>query len=149
MTDTRNDLAPTDAAPQGRSMMQWAVVAFLISVVLTAVGTFLDLTGNDDSSEEDELVIYLVLLTVLAVITYAVYRTWFTPAAAAPVAPNSTLVAGILAAAMVVVFWTGLPAIFAVGALVLGRKGGGVKAVVGTVLAALALLVCVWAAIAG
>lgn len=152
MTDMRNE-APTDeaaGAPPGRPMMQWAVLAFFVSVVLTAVGTFSDLVA-DDSPEDGsgELVGWLIMMAVLAVVTVAVYRLWFEAAAKAAVAPNTVLIAGVLAAVTVMAFWSGLPAVFAVGALVLGRRGGGAKAVAGMVLAALALVVCVFAAIAG
>ena len=148
MTDIRDDAALTPST--GRSMMQWGVIAWLVSVVLTAIGTFLDLTDNDSGDGEgDELVTWLVLIAVLGVITWVVYRYWFTPASAAPVAPNSALVAGVLALLTVVAFWTGLPAVFGVGAIVLGRRGGGPKATVGTVLAVLALAGAIWAAIVG
>ena len=150
MTDTRNDTTEAPAAPAGRPMLQWGAVAFLVSVVLTAVGTFSDVVA-DDSPEDggEELVGWLVMMAVLAVITFVVYRFWFTPAAQAAAAPNTVLVAGILAAVTVMAFWSGLPAVFAVGALVLGRRGGGAKAVTGMALALLALGTSVFAAIFG
>ncbi len=91
----------------------------------------------------------LVLLAVLAVITAAVYQLWFAKAAQSAVAPNTVLVAGVLAVVTVLAFWSGLPAVFAVGALVLGRRGGGAKATVGTGLAVLALVGAVVLAITG
>ena len=150
MTDIRNEPIETPTAPAGRSMMQWAIVAWAISAVLTAVGTFWDLTDNDSGEDgSDEVVGWLILMAVLAAITFAVYRFWFGAAARAQVAPNTVLVAGVLAVVTVVAFWSGLPAVFAVGALVLGRRGGGPKATIGTVLALLALAAAVWGAIAG
>lgn len=153
MTEIRNDQAVTGAqdAPSGeRPMMQWAVVAFLVSAVLTAIGTFSDLVANDSPEDgSGEFVGWLVMMAVLAVVTAVVYRFWFAAAAKAPVAPNTVLVAGILAGVTVMAFWSGLPAVFAVGALVLGRRGGGPKAVIGMLLSVVALAMCVFAAIFG
>lgn len=154
MTDIRNDrtTTTTTTTPTGRPMMQWAVVAWLISVVLTAIGTFSELVdGSGDSSEDgsDEFLGWAVMMAVLALIAFVVYRYWFERAAEAPVAPNTVLIAGVLAAVTVLAFWSGLPALFAVGALVLGRRGGGAPAVIGMLLSAAALLVCVYAAFYG
>ena len=146
MSTTSSDAATTTGR---RSLLPYAVGAFLLAAALTAVGTFLDLTDNDSGGEQSELGPWLGVLAVLAVITFVVYRYWYERAAAAPTAPNSALAGGILAAVTVLAFWTGLPSVFAVGAIVLGRKGGGPKAVAGMVLAVLALAVAVWAAIVG
>jgi len=117
------------------------IVAWLIAVVYTAVGTFTDLTSNDSGVEDDnEFVGWLVMMSVLAVITYVIYRFWYGGAAKAPQAPNSALVGGLLAALMFPAFWTGMPAIFGVGALLLGLRSDGPKAKVGAALAALAIL---------
>lgn len=153
MTDVSNQ-SPTSTTPSseppGRPMMQWAAVAFLLSAVLTAVGTFSDVIA-DDSPEDgsDELGGWLIMMAVLAVLTVVVYRFWFSAAANAPAAPNTVLIAGLLAAITVMAFWSGLPAVFAVGALVLGRRGGGAKATTGMVLAVGALAVSVFAAVFG
>lgn len=150
MTDIRNEPIETPAAPAGRSMLQWGAIAWVISAVLTAAGTFWDLTDNESGENgSDELVGWLIMMAVLGAIAFAVYRFWFTAAAQAEVAPNTVLVAGALAFVTVAAFWSGLPAIFAVGALVLGRRGGGPKATIGTVLALLAVAGAVWLAIAG
>src|SRR5688572_13504834 len=121
MTDIRNDDAATTTTPAGRPMLQWAVVAWQVSVVLTAVGTFSDVVA-DDSPEDgsEEFVGWAVMMVVLAVVAFVVYRFWFAEAAKAATAPNTVLIAGVLAAVTVMAFWSGLPALFAVGALVLG-----------------------------
>lgn len=142
-------ITDTSTTPDRRSLLPYAVGAFMLAAVLTAVGTFLDLTGNEPGDGSDELGVWLALMAGLAVITYIVYRYWYERAAAAPVAPNSALVGGVLAAALFPGFWTGLPTVFAVGAFVLGRKGGGVKAIIGMALSVLAVLASVGLAVAG
>lgn len=139
----------TTDATDHRSLLPWAVAAWLLGVVLTAVGTFADLTGNDDGGSDDELTQWLVLITVLGLVVFVVYRFWFEPAAAAAVAPNSALIAGALSLLLIPAFWTGVPGVFAIGALVLGRRGGGPKAVVGMVLGALGLAAAVLLAVSG
>jgi RsiW-degrading membrane proteinase PrsW (M82 family) len=142
---------PASSAPgtDRRSLLPHAVAAWLLGVALTAVGTFTDLTGNDSGDEEDEVVAWFVLVAVLAVITWVVYRFWYERAAAADVAPGSALAGGILAAVTVLAFWTGLPCVFAVGALELGRRGGGPRAAIGMALSVLAIVAAVWLAIVG
>lgn len=147
MTDTST--TTNTSTTKRSSLLPYAVGAFLLSAVLTAVGTFSDLTGNDDAGGDDELIGWLGLMVVLAVITFVVYRFWYERAAAAPVAPNSALIGGAVAVLLFPGFWTGLPVIFAVGAFVLGRRGGGPKAVIGMVLAVLAVAFSVFLAIAG
>jgi len=126
------------------------IVAWLISVVYTAVGTFADLSNNESGSEdEDDYLVWLAMMAVLAVITYVVYRYWYGEAAKARQAPNSALVGGLLAALLFPGFWTGLPAIFGVGALLLGLRSDGPKAKVGAVLAVLSILACAVLAVVG
>ena len=80
MATTPSDI---DTTTPRSSLLPYAVAAFVLGAVLTAVGTFLDLTDNDSGGEDDELASWLVVLAVLAVVTFVVYRYWYERAAAA------------------------------------------------------------------
>lgn len=140
-----------EAAPLASvSMKKAGIAAWVIAVVLTAVGTFSDVVANDSpESTGKDFVIWLVMMAVLAGVTYAVYRYWYSAAAAAPEAPNSALVGGAVALVTVVAFWTGLPAVFAVGAILLGLRSSGPKPKIGIALSVVALALAVFAAIFG
>ena len=149
--ESASESSPAASAPLASVPMKTAgVAAWLLAVVLTAIGTFTDIVANDsEQSVAEELPGWLVLIAVLGVVTFVVFRYWFTPAAAAGDAPNTALVAGILAAVTVVAFWSGLPEVFGVGAIVLGLRSSGWKAKVGIGLGVIALGMCVLAAIVG
>jgi hypothetical protein len=114
------------------------------ALVLTAVGTFWDLTGND-TGPADDLVDFLPVIGVVlvaAAITFAVVTH-------KPTATTS-LVLGILAVLTVVVAWTGLPCVLAAGsaATALAQPSRG-PARVGLALSALAVVGAVLFAVAG
>jgi hypothetical protein len=132
------------------SMGNAGAAAWVLGALLTAVGTFTDLTGNDrGSAGRDDFVTWLVLMVVLAGITYALYRFWYGPAAEAADGSNTALLGGILALLAFPAFWTGLPPVFAVGALVLGLRAPRPAGKVGAGLAALALVAAAVHAVAG
>ncbi len=140
----------TSTAPlSGVSMKSAGIAAWLISAVFTAVGTFADVGEKSARNDPDEFVVWLVMMAVLAVITAVIYRYWYGAAAKAPQAPNSALIGGLLAALLFPGFWTGLPAVFGVGALLLGLRSDGPKAKVGATLSALAILACGVLAVVG
>ena len=148
---TSESTAAGSAAPLSSVSMKTAgIVAWLIAVVLTAIGSFSDVVADDSAeSTGKDFVIWLVMMAVLAGVTYAIYRYWYSAAAAAPEAPNSALVGGAVALVTVLAFWTGLPAVFAVGAVLLGLRSSGWKPKVGIVLSVVALAVAVFAAFFG
>jgi len=84
----------------------------------------------------------------LAAVAYVVYRFWYGPAAAE--APNSALIGGGAALLIAVPgFWTGLPSVFAIGAIVLGLRSSGAKPKIGIALAVVALAFCALLAVVG
>ena len=92
-----------------------AGVAAVSAIVLTAVGQFLDVTGND-TGEKDTFADYWPVLVIVAALTAVVF--WFVVrTTTAENASMRALVLSILACVSLVVFWTGAPAVFAVGAL--------------------------------
>lgn len=100
------------------AMTGWPMYAALgagISLVLTAVGTFWDVSGNDTAAH-DGLSDYLPVVGVVAVATVLVFglvvRT-ATPASAG----TRSLVLGVLSVLTLIVFWSGLPAVLALGAI--------------------------------
>jgi hypothetical protein len=131
-------------------MRDAGIAGWLLAALLTAVGTFTDLTGNDSGSAEDDgLVTWLVLMAVLAVVAYLIYRYWYGPAARAADASNTALIGGILAVLSFPAFWTGLPPVLAVGALVLGLRAPRPAGKIGAGLAALALVAAAVLAVTG
>jgi hypothetical protein len=126
------------------------IAGWVLAALFTAVGTFLDLTDNESgSAEDDELVTWLVLMVVLAAIAYALYRFWYGPAAQSPDASTAALVGGVLALLAFPAFWTGLPPVLAVGALVLGLRSPTGKGKAGAALAGLALVAAAVLAVTG
>lgn len=95
-----------------------AAIAVGASAVLTAVGTFWDLTGNESgSATKDDLVVWatfnLGVIAVGAAIVFGlVVRT-----AAPKNAGRRSLILAVLGLLTVPVAWTGLPAVFATGAV--------------------------------
>lgn len=132
------------------SMRNAGIAGWALGALFTAVGTFTDPTGNDaGGADSDDLVTWLVLMAVLAAVTYVLYRYWYGPAAQAADASNTALLGGLLALLAFPAFWTGLPPVFAVGALVLGLRAPRVAGKVGAGLAGLALLAAAVLAVTG
>jgi hypothetical protein len=123
------------------SMRNAGIAGWVLGALFTALGTFTDLTGNDSGDpQDDDLVTWLVLMAVLALLAYVLYRFWFGPAAQAADPSNTALLGGLLALLSFPAFWTGLPPVFAVGALVLGLRAPRVVGKVGAGLAGIALV---------
>ena len=92
----------------------WPVFAAFgagLSVLLTAIGTFWNLSGNDGGSN-DSFGEYAPVLGVIAVATAVVF---FVSTRYAN--PTVGLLLGVLAAASAAVAWSGLPCVLAAGAL--------------------------------
>lgn len=142
----------TTVHPHQTSNRTWPLLAVIgagLSVVLTAIGTFLDLTGNEPgaANTSEELWTYaavnLPIILVATLIVFAIETRSPTPTAG--------LVFGLLSVATVVVAWSGLPAVFAAAsvaaALGSSRMTGPAKA--GVALSVLGLAGAVAFAIAG
>ena len=131
-------------------MKNAGIAGWVLGALFTAIGTFTDLTGNDSgSADNDDLVTWLVLMVVLAGITYVLYRFWYAPAAHAADPSNTALLGGLLALLSFPAFWTGLPPVFAVGALVLGLRAPRVAGKIGAGLAGVALAFAAVLAVTG
>jgi len=126
------------------------------SALLTAVGTFLDLTGNDTHGKSggEQLSEWLVVLSVSAVVAALLFALVVRRAATGD-AGRRSLVLGVLALLSVAVFWSGLPSVLAAAAVGCAlverdRRGSfGGSATSGLVLSALAVMAAVYSAIDG
>jgi hypothetical protein len=141
----------TYSATESRTA-NWPVFAALgagVSMVLTAVGAFTDLTNNE-SGPHDSVVDYLLVvgitLAAAAVVFGTVVRTAMPDNAAARSLALS--IAGFLS---LVAFWSGLPAVLAAGAVscALTAHPRGALAKVSVGISAITLALAVAAAIAG
>jgi hypothetical protein len=122
----------------------WPVFATLgigLSLVLTAVATFWDITGNDGGADTHEGRAYLVTVGIIVVVAAAA----FTAAVRLPSA-RTGLTMSIVAVLSNVVFWAGVPCVLAAAAaycaLTAGRPGGRLGGLAKTTLA-LSLLAAV------
>jgi len=130
-----------------------AVLSLALSAVLTAIGTFWDLTGNDHGSGS-QVGPYLVAVGIAAVACLIVFGLVVRRAERGHPGRRSAVL-GVLSVVTIPVFWTGLPPVLAVGAVataltdrdVTGRFGAASKAVLG--LAGIALAAAVLFAIVG
>ena len=145
---------PTTPAMSGAGRIPMlAVLGFAVSAVLTALGTFWDFNDNDKSEDHSfgDYAIVLGIAAVAAVIVFGlVVRT-----AADGVPGRRSAILGVVAVVSIVVFWAGLPAVLAAGAIATalldrdktGRFGNASKA--GLALAGLALVAAVVLAFIG
>jgi hypothetical protein len=133
----------------------WPLFATLgagTSTVLTAVGTFWDLTGNDKGG--NDIGEFLPIVGIIGISTAIVFGLVVRPARPATAARRAVIV-GVLALVSLVVFWSGLPAVLAAGAASLalqsqaatGRLGTEAKSALALSVVAAALAVA--AAVAG
>lgn len=141
MTSTSDTASATaDRAPSRTPLL--AALALGVAVVLNAVGTFWDVTGN--SSKDHGWGDFLFVVGFSAVATAVVFGLVVRTAASGN-AGRRALVLGVLAALSFVVFWAGITAPLAIGAIGCGllvrdrtgRLAG--QAAAGTVLGGLAL----------
>ena len=143
---------PTAAAPN------WPVAAAIgagTATVLTAVGTFWDITGDEsgDRTMTDFWGYLSVNLGMIVVGTAIVFGLVVRPATAAN-AGRRGLVLAVVGLLSVAVFWTGLPAILAAGATacaLVDRRTGSFSRLSQSALAisVVTLGLAVWLAIAG
>jgi hypothetical protein len=130
-----------------------AVLSLALSAVLTAIGTFWDLTGNDHGSG-NELGPYLFAVGIAAVACLIVFGLVVRRAERGHPGRRSAIL-GVLGVLAIPVFWTGLPPVLAIGAVataltdrdVSGRFRAASKAGLG--LAGIALAATVALAIVG
>ena len=124
--------------------IHFAVGSFLVSAILTAIGSF---SGNDDHQWRQ----WLIVLAISAVATAVVF--WLIVPRIENVARGAVILAAIGAVA-VVVFWLGIPVVFAGAAALLvleGRRRGVTSTAlpVAAVLAALTTIAAVVLALVG
>ena len=107
MTTTRNSSIETVAS---RTPLL-AALGVGAALVLTAVGTFWDVTGNDspNNDQSDTYPFVVVVIAVTAALAYGlVVRT-----AAGGVSGRRSLITGVVAFLSLGVFWSGVPAVLA------------------------------------
>jgi hypothetical protein len=132
----------------------FAMVGASTAVVLTAVGTFWDLTDNQESGSNDGIGGYLGLVGFIVVATAIVFGLVVRTAAGSG-AGTRALVLAIIGLLSTAVFWSGLPAVLAAGSVAcalvareeLGRTPGTAKTALG--ISAVTIALAVYAAIAG
>lgn len=143
--------AATYATTGNRNWPAFAAASAGVSAVLTAIGTFWSPLANYEATQSrDDLFSWLFVVGIIAVasaITFGlVVRT-----ARPERADRRGLVLAVLSAASIVVFWAGLPVVFAGGAACLALSNNPVTTK-GKIALAIAVLVsgsAVWLALAG
>lgn len=151
MTDAPTATRPLSTDSSSRTPLL-AALALGAAVVLNAVGTFADLTGN---GEEDHGWGEFLFVAAFSVVATAVVFGLVVRTAPRGDAGRRALVLGVLAALSFVVFWLGITAPIAVGAIACalvardrtGRLQG--TAAVGAGLGALALVAVTVLAVVG
>ena len=148
--------SPAYHATETRAAGSWPLYAALgagVSVVLTAVGTFWNITGNE-SPDYDFVSEYLPVAGIIVVATALVFGL-VVRGAEGRGAGIRALVLAILSFLSLAVFWAGLPAVLAFGAVAcaLAARGGSgglaVPAKVGLAISAVTLALAVTLAIVG
>lgn len=133
----------------------WPLFAALgagTALVLTAVGTFWDVTGND-TGERDSLTSYLPVVAVVLVATALVFGLVVRTASPSSAGTRSVVLA-VIGFLSLVVFWSGLPPVLAFGAAALAFRsaradGLPMTAKIALGISALTLALAVLAAVAG
>jgi hypothetical protein len=107
VTTMSHHLKTADGSP---SWQMFAALGTGLAAVLTAIGTFSDITGNDagDNGFADYWPV-LAIIAVGAIVTFGLVTRISHPMLG--------LALGVLAVASLAVFWSGLPCVFAAGAL--------------------------------
>ena len=127
----------------------WPMYAALgagLAAVLTALGTFWDLSGNDATHRGLEE--YLPVLAIIAVTTALVFGLGVRTATPEN-AGTRAMVLAVLALLSVVVFWAGLPAVLAAGAVACAVQSRSTTAKVAMGLAGLAVVAAAVLAVTG
>jgi hypothetical protein len=136
------------------SWPMYALVGAGVAAVLTAVGTFADLTNNESGGSDGSIGEYLVVLGIIALATAVVFGLVVRTASGSG-AGTRALVLAIIGLLSSVVFWAGLPAVLAAGSFACasavrdetGRMPR--RAIAAVVLSTLTVGLAVAAAIAG
>ncbi|MBS1675070.1 MAG: hypothetical protein JSS74_14025 [Actinobacteria bacterium] len=126
----------------------------MLSAAFSALSIFWDITGNDPEPEAQPLGQFLVVVAVIVVTTVVLYF-FVVRNAGRGHSGRRSLILGILAAASVILFWLGIPVVFASAAAATafierdrrGRFGG--MATAGLALAIISTLATAALAIAG
>lgn len=143
----------TAPAPTASRVPLLATLGYAASAVAMAVGTFWDLTDNEDD-KGNQFGPYLVCLGLAAVALAVVFG--FVVRGAEHGRPGRrSAILGVVGVLSIVVFWAGLPLVLAAGAIataladrdVTGRFGAGSRAGLG--LAAVTIALAVLLAITG
>jgi hypothetical protein len=115
------------------TLVEAAVIAVAISTLLNALGVF-----TEDAIHWLNLVIGFLIAAVAAAVVFG----WFVRRACRPGARAwpTALVFAVLALITVPAFWSGLPPVFAVAAIYLGRRAVNRAGLAATVVGAVALL---------
>lgn len=122
-------MATAVAGPLDRSRI-WtaAAIAFVIAAALAAWGTW---GGDEDHSTGDYLIVLAVIAVSAAIVYGLVLPRWGTP--------RTGIILGVLAVLSIVVFWSGLPVVLGIAAIVIGLSYRGSKEGSGAATAALVL----------
>ena len=107
----------TYAENTSRTSAGWPMFAALgagVALVLAAVGTFWDATGNDTASQgmKEYLPVVAIVVVATALVFGLVVRT-----AGQGNAGRRALILAVLGVLSLVVFWSGLPPVLALGAI--------------------------------
>ena len=115
------------------TLVEAAAIAVAISTLLNALGVF-----TEDAIHWLNLVIGFLIAAVAAAVVFG----WFVRRACRPGARAwpTALVFAVLALITVPAFWSGLPPVFAVAAIYLGRRAANRAGLAAIVVGALALL---------
>ncbi len=115
MTSTAVPLRSTTSPTPSRAGLL-ALFGAVDGAVLTAIGTFWDLTGNEPAGASRDTGEYLVTLGMIAVWTAVVFGL-VVRTASGDTAGRRGVILGVLAVLSVAVAWSGLPMVLAAGAL--------------------------------
>ena len=140
----------TPATTDARLWPMLAAAGIGLSTVLVAIGTFWDLTDNDASASDQGMPEFLVAVGILLVAAAIVFGLVARTASAANAGRRGVVLA-VLGLVTLPVFWSGLPCVFAAGAvscaLVASPRGVGAKVAMG--IAALTVALAMVAAVVG
>lgn len=134
-----------------RTWPAWAAGSAGISAVLTAIGTFWSPLADYEATQTmGDLYSYLVVIPVIAV-GVAIAFGFVVRTASPERADRRGLILALVSMPLVLVFWTGLPVVFAAAAACLALSNGRPSAVAKVTLAIGVLVtgVAIWAALAG
>lgn len=113
MTATALTPTTTSTSPNRNGLL--AVFGAVDAAVLTAVGTFTDITGNEPGADH-QASDWFVCLGIIAVATAVVFGLVVRTAAAGNPGRRGVIL-GVLSVLTVAVAWSGLPMVLAAGAL--------------------------------